>query len=115
MPTVARRRLWRRAPSGCRFPHLTSKVSVWSFVDRSRASSAARVCRAGALQWSTHFSVVNTFFGVLIITMSCAGLAQIGAQEPTRRFVTGCVILASVILDVYRARLATVSENLTAR
>src|SRR5215475_7381239 len=30
MPTVARRRLWRRAPSGCRFPHLTSKVSVCS-------------------------------------------------------------------------------------
>jgi ribose transport system permease protein len=60
-------------------------------------------------------SVVNTFFGVLIIAVLGAGLAQIGAQEPTRRFVTGCVILAAVILDVYRARLATASENLTAR
>ncbi len=60
-------------------------------------------------------SVVNTFFGVLIIAVLGAGLAQIGAQEPTRRFVTGCVILAAVILDVYRARLATVSENLPAR
>jgi ribose transport system permease protein len=59
-------------------------------------------------------SVVNTFFGVLIIAVLGAGLAQIGAQEPTRRFVTGCVILAAVILDVYRARLATASENLTA-
>jgi ribose transport system permease protein len=54
-------------------------------------------------------SVVNTFFGVLIIAVMGAGLAQIGAQEPTRRFVTGCVILAAVILDVYRARLATES------
>jgi ribose transport system permease protein len=60
-------------------------------------------------------SAVNTFFGVLIIAVLGAGLAQIGAQEPTRRFVTGCVIIAAVILDVYRARLATASENLTAR
>jgi ribose transport system permease protein len=60
-------------------------------------------------------SVVNTFFGVLIIAVLGAGLAQVGAQEPTRRFVTGCVILAAVILDVYRARLATAAENLTAR
>jgi ribose transport system permease protein len=59
-------------------------------------------------------SVVNTFFGVLIIAVLGAGLAQIGAQEPTRRFVTGCVILAAVILDVYRARLARTTENLTA-
>src|SRR5262249_30786722 len=51
-------------------------------------------------------SVVNTFFGVLLIAVLGAGLAQIGAQEPTRRFVTGCVILAAVILDVYRARLS---------
>jgi ribose transport system permease protein len=56
-------------------------------------------------------SAVNTFFGVLIIAVLGAGLAQIGAQEPTRRFVTGCVILAAVILDMYRARLATASEN----
>jgi ribose transport system permease protein len=61
-------------------------------------------------------SVVNTFFGVLIIAVLGAGLAQIGAQEPTRRFVTGCVILAAVILDVYRARLArTTDERLTRR
>jgi ribose transport system permease protein len=51
-------------------------------------------------------SVINAFFGVLLIAVLGAGLAQIGAQEPTRRFVTGCVILAAVILDVYRARLA---------
>lgn len=61
-------------------------------------------------------SVVKTFFGVLIIAVLGAGLAQIGAQEPTRRFVTGCVILAAVILDVYRARFArTTDERLTRR
>jgi ribose transport system permease protein len=49
----------------------------------------------------------------LLIAVLGAGLAQIGVQEPTRRFVTGCVILAAVILDAYRARLATASENLT--
>jgi ribose transport system permease protein len=56
-------------------------------------------------------SAVNTFFGVLIIAVLGAGLAQIGAQEPTRRFVTGCVILAAVILDMYRARLAAASKK----
>jgi ribose transport system permease protein len=56
-------------------------------------------------------SAVNTFFGVLIIAVLGAGLAQIGAQEPTRRFVTGCVILAAVILDMYRARFAVAPEN----
>ncbi|MBS1812676.1 MAG: ABC transporter permease [Acidobacteria bacterium] len=52
-------------------------------------------------------SIISTFFGVLLIAVLGAGLAQIGAQEPTRRIVTGCVILAAVILDVYRARLAS--------
>jgi ribose transport system permease protein len=50
-------------------------------------------------------SVVSTFFGVLIIAVLGAGLAQIGAQEPTKRLVTGGVIVAAVILDYYRNRL----------
>jgi ribose transport system permease protein len=50
-------------------------------------------------------SVVGAFFGVLLTAVLGAGLAQIGAQEPTRRFITGCVIVAAVILDVYRKRL----------
>ena len=32
------------------------------------------------------------------------GLAQIGATEPTKRVITGVVIVAAVILDVYRNR-----------
>ena len=33
------------------------------------------------------------------------GLAQIGAQEPTKRLITGLVIVAAVIFDLYRERL----------
>jgi ribose transport system permease protein len=44
---------------------------------------------------------------VLIIAVLGTGLAQIGAQEPTKRLVTGLVIVAAVILDHYRRRLET--------
>jgi ribose transport system permease protein len=50
-------------------------------------------------------SVVNTFFGVLIIKALETGLAQAGAQEPAKRLITGLVIVAAVILDYYRHRL----------
>ncbi len=49
-------------------------------------------------------SVVRSFFGVLIIAVLSAGLAQVGAQEYTKRLITGCVIVAAVILDQYRRR-----------
>ena len=50
-------------------------------------------------------SVVNSFIGVLIIAVLEHGLAQVGAQEPTKRLVTGCVIVVAVIIDFYRNRL----------
>ena len=50
-------------------------------------------------------SVVSSFFGVLIIAVLGYGLTQIGAQDPTKRVVTGCVIVAAVIIDYYRHRL----------
>jgi ribose transport system permease protein len=50
-------------------------------------------------------SVISTFFGVLIIAVLGNGLAQVGAQEPTKRLVTGCVIVVAVILDHYRHRM----------
>lgn len=50
-------------------------------------------------------SVVGSFFGVLIIAVLGAGLAQVGAQESTKRLITGCVIVAAVILDQYRHRV----------
>jgi len=49
-------------------------------------------------------SIVNTFLGVLIIAVLQTGLAQIGASEPTKRVITGLVIIAAVVLDVYRNR-----------
>lgn len=53
-------------------------------------------------------SVVSSFFGVLIIRVLGTGLAQIGAGEPTQRIITGCVIVAAVILDQYRHRIRKV-------
>jgi ribose transport system permease protein len=49
-------------------------------------------------------SVVTTMLGVLIIAVLGAGLAQVGVQEPTRRLVTGAVIIAAAIVDYYRTR-----------
>jgi ribose transport system permease protein len=50
-------------------------------------------------------SVINSFFGVLIIASLEAGLAQIGASEPVKRVVTGLVIVLAVIIDAWRHRL----------
>jgi len=49
-------------------------------------------------------AVVSSFFGVLIIAVLGAGLAQVGAQEYTQRLLPGCVTVAAVILDQYRHR-----------
>jgi ribose transport system permease protein len=53
-------------------------------------------------------SVVTTMLGVLIIAVLAAGLAQLGVQEPTRRLVTGGVIVAAAIVDYYRTRVTRV-------
>jgi len=55
-------------------------------------------------------SIVSSFFGVLIIAVLGAGLAQVGAQEYTKRLITGCVIVAAVILDQYRHRIHRASR-----
>lgn len=52
-------------------------------------------------------SVINTFLGVLIIAVLENGLVQAGAQDPTKRLVTGAVIVGAVIIDYYRRRLRT--------
>jgi ribose transport system permease protein len=49
-------------------------------------------------------SVVGSFLGVLIIAVLGSGLAQAGAQEPTKRLVTGAVIVAAVVGDALRRR-----------
>ena len=49
-------------------------------------------------------SVINTFFGVLIIAVLEAGLAQIGVSDPSKRIITGCVIVIAVIIDTLRQK-----------
>lgn len=50
-------------------------------------------------------SVAKSFLGVLIVAVLGAGLVQVGAQEHTKRLITGAVIVGAVILDYYRTRL----------
>jgi len=50
-------------------------------------------------------SVVNSFFGVVIIAVLSEGLALMDVKEPTKRLITGCVIVAAVVLDHYRHKL----------
>ncbi|WP_426394063.1 ABC transporter permease [Ralstonia sp. R-29] len=56
-------------------------------------------------------SVVRTLFGVLIISVLESGLAQIGASEPTKRIITGAVIVAAVVMDTYRTRRNRVTTH----
>ena len=44
------------------------------------------------------------FIGVLIIAVLNSGLAAIGAKEELKRLITGAVIIAAVIADLYRHR-----------
>lgn len=50
-------------------------------------------------------SIICTFLGALIISVLAAGLAQVSASEPTKRFITGAVIIVAVVLDTYRSHL----------
>jgi ribose transport system permease protein len=49
-------------------------------------------------------SVARSALGVLVMTVLGAGLAQLGVQEPTRRLVTGAVIVAAAVVDAIRTR-----------
>lgn len=56
-------------------------------------------------------SVINTFFGVLIIAVPQTGLASIGASEPIKRVITGAVIVVASLLDVWRSTWQTKKES----
>ena len=49
-------------------------------------------------------SVLRSLFGVAVIALLGSGLVQAGAQEHTKRIITGLVIVGAVILDRYRQR-----------
>lgn len=70
-------------------------------------SAIAAVVIGGTSLMGGRGSVVNSFLGVLIIAVLQTGLAQIGATEPTKRVITGAVIVVAVIADVYRHRFVT--------
>jgi ribose transport system permease protein len=69
-------------------------------------SAIAAVVIGGTSLMGGRGSVVNSFLGVLIIAVLQAGLAQMGATEPTKRVVTGAVIVLAVVADAYRDRYA---------
>lgn len=69
-------------------------------------SAIAAVVIGGTSLIGGRGSVVNSFFGVLVIATLEAGLAQIGVSEPAKRVITGAVIVGAVILDAWRHYLA---------
>ena len=69
-------------------------------------SAIAAVVIGGTSLMGGRGSVINSFFGVLIISTLEAGLAQVGVSEPAKRVITGGVIVFAVILDSWRHRLA---------
>jgi ribose transport system permease protein len=68
-------------------------------------SAIAAVVIGGTSLMGGRGSVVRSFLGVIIIAVLQSGLAQSGAQESTKRIVTGLVIVLAVVVDVYRNRL----------
>jgi ribose transport system permease protein len=68
-------------------------------------SAIAAVVIGGTSLMGGRGSVVNSFFGVLIIAVLQSGLAQINAEDSHKRVITGIVIVVAVVLDVYRGRL----------
>ncbi len=67
-------------------------------------SAIAAVVIGGTSLMGGRGSVVASFLGVLVIAVLQAGLAQVGASEPTKRIVTGLVIIAAVVGDAVRRR-----------
>jgi ribose transport system permease protein len=76
-------------------------------------SAIAAVVIGGTSLMGGRGSVVNSFFGALIIATLEAGLAQVGASEPAKRVITGIVIVAAVILDAWRRGLRPTSKRAT--
>jgi ribose transport system permease protein len=49
-------------------------------------------------------SVIGAFAGVLIIAILQNGLAQVGVSEPSKRLITGAVIVIAVLIDRWRSQ-----------
>lgn len=77
-------------------------------------SAIAAVVIGGTSLAGGRGSVINTLLGVLIIAVLQTGLAQIGASEPSKRVITGVVIIAAVIVDVLRHRSGGIARYFNA-
>jgi ribose transport system permease protein len=65
-------------------------------------SAIAAVVIGGTSLLGGQGSVFRSFLGGLIIAVLQTGLAQVGATEPTKRLITGGVIILAVVADVHR-------------
>ncbi len=92
-------------------------AAIAALIDTSRLASAdpnagsgfelqaiAAVVIGGTSLSGGKGSIVNSLLGVLVIAVLSAGLTQMGAQEPTKRLITGGVIVLAVIVDSIRRR-----------
>jgi ribose transport system permease protein len=73
----------------------------------------AAVVIGGASLTGGRGSVISSALGALVMLVLGAGLAQMGVQEPTRRLVTGAVIVTAAVADQLRRRGSRV-ETMTA-
>ena len=64
----------------------------------------AAVVIGGASLTGGRGSVISSALGALVMLVLGAGLAQMGVQEPTRRLVTGAVIVTAAVVDQLRRR-----------
>jgi ribose transport system permease protein len=78
-------------------------------------SAIAAVVIGGTSLMGGKGSVLRSFLGVLIIAVLQTGLAQVGATEPTKRLITGGVIVMAVIADVHRRRWSDVTASASRR
>jgi len=67
-------------------------------------SAIAAVVIGGTSLMGGRGSIINSFFGVLIIATLETGLAQLGASEPIKRVITGGVIVGAATLDACRTQ-----------
>ena len=65
-------------------------------------AAIAAVVIGGTSLMGGHGSIFKAFLGVIIVTVLQTGLAQVGANEPVKRVITGVVIVLAVVADIHR-------------
>ena len=81
-------------------------ILAWSF-DLTAAGARREESAGAATATGTPPVTTAPFWRIPSLWISLAlgaGLAQMGVQEPTRRLVTGSVIVAAAVVDYYRTR-----------